>query len=56
MSRLRFRKRSLGEPLERYVVDANVLIEYIVKDSLNRNIVEKLLDSVLNRSVELYTT
>jgi len=50
------RRRSLKESLERYVVDAGVLIEYIVKGSPYREAVKKMLDDVLAKVTELYLT
>ncbi|MEM4726965.1 MAG: PIN domain-containing protein [Candidatus Bathyarchaeia archaeon] len=50
------RRRSLGESLEKYVVDIGVLAEYIVRSSPYRSTVEKLLDDALKNSVELYIT
>jgi len=50
------RRRSLRESLERYVVDAGVLVEYIVRGSPYRGAVEKILDGTLAKVVELYIT
>ncbi|MEM1556752.1 MAG: PIN domain-containing protein [Candidatus Bathyarchaeia archaeon] len=50
------RRRSLRESLERYVVDAGVLVEYVVRGSPHRGAVEKILDGALAKVVELYIT
>ncbi|MBS7611242.1 PIN domain-containing protein [Candidatus Bathyarchaeota archaeon] len=50
------RRRSLRESLEAYVVDTGVLVEYIVRGSPHRSAVEKLLNDVLKKIVELYVT
>ncbi|MBS7617483.1 PIN domain-containing protein [Candidatus Bathyarchaeota archaeon] len=50
------RRRSLRESLEAYVVDTGVLVEYIVRGSPHRSAVEKLLNDVLKKIIELYVT
>lgn len=50
------RKRSLGESLEKYVVDTGVLVEYIVGDSSHRSAVADLLEGVLKKIADLYVT
>lgn len=56
MRRLKLKRRSLKEPLDKYVVDTSVLAEYIVKNSSYRGAVEKLLNNTLKQSLELYIT
>ncbi|MEM1587095.1 MAG: PIN domain-containing protein [Candidatus Bathyarchaeia archaeon] len=50
------RRRGLRESLEKYVVDAGVLVEYVVRSSPHRGAVEKMLDGALANVVELYIT
>lgn len=50
------RRRSLREPSAKYVVDTGVLAEYIVRGSPHRSTVERLLEGVLEKTVELYVT
>lgn len=50
------RRRSLRVSLEKYVVDTGVLAEYIVRGSPHRSAIERLLEGVLKKIVELYIT
>lgn len=50
------RRRSLRESLEKYAVDAGVLIEYIVRGSPHREAIERMLEGALAKVVELYVT
>lgn len=50
------RRRSLRESLEKYVVDTGVLAEYIVRGSPHRGAIERMLEGVLAKVMELYIT
>lgn len=50
------KRRSLRESLKKYVVDTSVLAEYIIRDAINRNVVEKLFNDALKKTIELYVT
>ncbi|MBC7091958.1 MAG: PIN domain-containing protein [Nitrososphaeria archaeon] len=50
------KRRSLRESLKKYVVDTSVLAEYIIRDAVYRNVVEKLFNDALKKTIELYVT
>ncbi|MGC8912028.1 MAG: type II toxin-antitoxin system VapC family toxin [Nitrososphaeria archaeon] len=50
------KRRSLRESLKKYVVDTSVLVEYIIRDTVYRSVVEKLFNDTLKKTIELYVT